>query len=226
MLRRAIYLAAFAALNAHSLLTMPDWQPDTWRRIAAMATRDLSAIEPAVYTVFVLFGMWSLLLAALILVDGEGRRIPAWPFALSTMVLGPSMVLLYQAFRPAEVEAVRTRTPLERAARSPLLAVAIAAITLGALWEGRTGDLGAVWAQFQTDYFTHAMLVDEAFFVVLVPLLVAQDRRRSGRGRAWVWASLLLPIFGACAYLTVRRDAPGQPRTTERSRPRQRGRRG
>lgn len=206
---RAIYLAAFVALNAHSFLTMPDWQPDTWSRLAAMATRDFSAIEPAAYTVFVLFGMWSLLLAALILIDGEGRRLPAWPFALSTMVMGPSMVLLYQAFRPAEAEAVRARTPLEKAARSPLLGIAIAAITLGALWDGRTGDLGALWAQFHTDYLTHAMLVDEAFFVVLVPLLVAQDRPRSGRGRAWVWGCLLLPIFGACAYLTKRRDAPG-----------------
>jgi hypothetical protein len=205
MLRRAIYLGAFVALNAHSFLTMPGWQPDTWNRIAAMATRDFSAVEPAAYAVFVLYGMWSLLLAALILIDGEGRRLPAWPFALSTMVLGPSMVFLYQAFRPAEADVARTRSPLEKVARSPWLGIVIGAITLGALRDGRTGDLGALWAQFQTDYLTHAMLVDEALFLILVPVLVAQDLRRSGHGPAWVWVSLVLPIFGACAYLTRRR---------------------
>ena len=74
MLRRAIYLGAFVALNAHSLLTMPAWQPDTWNRVVAMMTRDFSAVELAAYAVFVLYGMWSLLLAALILIDGEGHR--------------------------------------------------------------------------------------------------------------------------------------------------------
>jgi hypothetical protein len=213
MLRTAIYLGAFVALNGHSLLTMPDWQPDTWQRLAAMAMRDFSAVEPAAYTVFVLFGMWSLLLAALILIDGEGRRLPAWPFALSTMVLGPSMVFLYQAFRPAQAEATRIRTPLEKIARSPLLGIVIAAISFGALWEGRAGDLAGLWAQFHTDYLTHAMLVDEALFLVLVPILVEQDRPRSGRGRAWVWVCGALPIFGACAYLATRTDAPGRENT-------------
>ncbi len=207
MLRRAIYLGAFVALNAHSLLTMPAWQPDTWNRVVAMMTRDFSAVEPAAYAVFVLYGMWSLLLAALILIDGEGRSPPAWPFALSTMVLCPSMVFLYQALRSEKAGTLRGRTALEKIARSPFLGVGIAAITLGALWEGRNGDLGGLWVQFQTDYLTHAMLVDEALFLILVPILVAQDRRRSGRGRSWVWVSLALPIFGACAYLTGRRDA-------------------
>jgi hypothetical protein len=209
MIRRAIYLSAFVALNAHSFLTMPGWQPDTWNRVAAMATRDFSAVEPAAYAVFVLYGMWSLLLAALILIDGEGRSLRAWPFALSTMVLGPSMVFLYQAFRPGEAATPLARTTLEKIARWPLLGIVIAAITLGALWDGRSGDLDALWTQFQTDYLTHAMLVDEALFLILVPILVAQDRRRAGRGRAWVWVCLALPIFGVCAYLTGRRDAPG-----------------
>jgi hypothetical protein len=125
------------------------------------------------------------------------------------MVLGPSMVFLYQALWPAEAGTPRPRAPLQKIARSPILGIVIAVITLGALWDGRTGDLGVRWAQFQTDYLSPAMPVDDALFLILVPLLVAQDRRRTGRGRAWVWVCLALPIFGVCAYLTERRNAPG-----------------
>ena len=141
---KALYLGALVALNAHSLLTMPGWQPDTWDRLGAMATRDLSAVEPAAYTAFVLFGMWSVLLAALMIIDGEGRRLPAWPFAVSTMVLGPSMVFLYQAFRPTSAELSRPRTSLEKLAGSPLVGVVVASISVGALWDGRTGNPGAL----------------------------------------------------------------------------------
>lgn len=207
MLTRAIYLGALVALNAHSFLTMPSWQPDTWDRLAAMATRDFAAVDTSVYAVFVLYGMWSILLAALMLIDGEGRRLPAWPFALATMVLGPSMVFLYQAFRPSETELRRPRSPLENLARSRGVGIVVAAITLGALWDARTGDPGRLWTLFQTDYLTHAMVIDEALFLLLVPILVAQDQRRAGPRRGWVWACLLLPVFGACAYLVTRKEA-------------------
>lgn len=209
-MRIALCLAAVVALNAHSLLTMPSWQPDTWERIAAMALRDVGAVEPAAFTVFVWFGMWSLLLAALILIDGEGRRLPAWPFAFSSMVLGPSMVLLYQAFRGEARRPPPVRDRLVALASSRWVGIVIAAISLGALWDGRTGDLGQLWTLFQTDYFTHAMLVDEAIFAILVPVFVADDARRTGRSMGWAWAGGLIPIFGACAYLATRKSAASQ----------------
>ena len=205
-MRRAICLGAVVALNAHSLLTMPSWQPDTWERIVAMALRDFDAVEPAEFVVFVWFGMWSLLLAALILLDGEVRKLPAWPFAFSSMVLGPSMVLLYQAFRGDAQRPRASRTRLAALAGSPWVGVVIAAISLGALWDGRGADLGQLWLRFQTDYFTHAMIVDEALFAVLVPVFVADDLRRTGRTSAWIWASGLIPILGACGYLATRKS--------------------
>ncbi len=204
MRQRGIYVGALLALNAHSFFTMPGWQPDTWDRITRMLLRDLTSLEPWAYTVFVMFGMWSLLIAALVLLDGRYQRWPAWPFAVSTMVLGPSMVLLYQAVRRPDGAPTRAPDRLERLARSRWLGVVVAAITLGAVWDGRTGDLENLWTQFQTDYFTHAMLVDEALFAILTPILVAQDRRRRGRRAAWTWVTLLLPILGACLYLATR----------------------
>jgi len=214
MRQRAIYLGALVALNAHSVFTMPGWQPDTWSRISRMVVRDLIGIEPWTYTVFVMFGMWSLLIAALVLLDGWYQRWPAWPFALSTLVLGPSMVFLYQAFRRPNLEPRRRRHRLENIARSRLLGISIAAITLAALWEGRSGDPGTLWVQFRTDYFTHAMLVDEALFMILTPILVGQDRDRCKRGLAWIWVTLCLPILGACIYLATRKAEPDRPART------------
>ena len=208
MRRKFIYLCAVIALNAHSFFTMPGWQPDTWDRLWRMAMRDFTDIEPYTFTVFVLFGMFSILLAALILLDGWYQRLPAWPFALSMMVLGPSMVFLYQAFRQDHLQPLRPQNRLEQLARSRLLPIVLAVITLGALWDGRSGDLANLWQLFQTDYLTHAMLVDELLFVILTPILVAQDCRRRQRSVGWVWAALLLPVFGACAYLATARGEP------------------
>ncbi len=119
------------------------------------------------------------------------------------MVLGPSMVFLYQAFRQEHIAPSRGQNKLEEMARSRLLPIVIAAISLGALWDGRGGDFAVLWEMFQNDYLTHAMLVDEALFVILTPILVAQDCRRRQRSMGWVWISLLLPVFGACAYLAT-----------------------
>ena len=208
MLNKSGYVLALVALNTHSLLTMPPWQPDTWDRIAHMAVRDFSVVEPWAYTVFVLFGMWSVLLAALILLDGWYQRLPAWPFALAMMVLGPSMVFLYQIFRQADGQPRRPRTRLENLARVKCLGMGIVLITLAALWDGQAGDLNRLWQQFRTDYFTHAMLVDEMLFLLLTPILVHQDCCRQQRNPAWVWVALLLPIIGACAYLMTRAAEP------------------
>ena len=208
MRQKIIYLGAVIALNAHSFFTMPDWQPDTWDRLASMAMRDFSGIEPYSFTVFVLFGMFSLLLASLMLLDGRYQRLPVWPFALSMMALGPSMVFLYLAFRKDRGYAVRPNNALEDVAQSKWLPIVIAAISIGALWDGRSGNFDQLWQLFQTDYLTHAMLVDEALFVLLTPVLVAQDCRRRGRGAGWIWAALLVPLFGACAYLATRRHQP------------------
>lgn len=208
LLSNSGYVLALVALNAHSLLTMPPWQPDTWERIVHMVFRDFDDIEPWAYAVFVMFGMWSLLLAALILLDGWYQRLPAWPFALSMMVLGPSMVLLYQLFRQDHGQPWRTRNRLENLARVKCLGLVIMLITVAALWEGYAGDLHRLWQQFCTDYFTHAMLVDEMLFLLLTPILVHQDCRRQQRNPAWVWGSLLLPIVGGCAYLMTRVAEP------------------
>ena len=173
-----------------------------------MAVRDFSIVEPWAYTVFVLFGMWSVLLAALILLDGWYQRLPAWPFALAMMILGPSMVFLYQIFRQADGQPWRPRTRLENLARFKWLGMGIVLITLAGLWDGQAGDLNRLWQQFRTDYFTHAMLVDEMLFLLLTPILVHQDCCRQQRNPAWVWAALLLPIIGASAYLMTRSAEP------------------
>lgn len=201
MYRRTLYLGAAIALNAHSFFTMPPWQPDTWQRLAQMALRDFENIEPLAFTLFVLFGMFSLLLAVLVLLDGKHQRFPAWPFALSMMVLGPSMVFIYQAFRSEGTAPQRQAPVLQRVTESRVLPVLIAAISLGALWDGRGGDPSQLWHLFQTDYITHAMVVDELLFVLLTPILVNQDVRRRQLHKGWVIAALCLPIFGACAYL-------------------------
>jgi hypothetical protein len=208
MRKKLFYFSAIIALNAHSFFTMPDWQADTWSRLGKMALRDFSGIEPYSFTVFVLFGMFSLLLAALILTDGWYQRLPAWPFALSMMALGPSMVFVYQAFRRDNEKPHRPQNSLEELARSKGLPIVIGLVSLGALWDGRGGRFEQLWVLFQTDYLTHAMLVDETLFILLTPILVAQDCRRRQRSMAWAWFSLL-PIFGACAYLiTAKKEVP------------------
>jgi len=206
MRQKVIYFAAIIVLNAHSFFTMPPWRDDTWDRLARMSLRSLDGLEPYTFTLFVLFGMFSLLLAALILVDGRYQRFAAWPFALSIVVLGPSMIFLYQAFRRTGLSPQRPPNRLERLAQSRILPLAIAVFALGALWDSRGGDLDNLWHLFQTDYITHAMLVDEALFIILTPILVAQDCRRHRRGISWAWIALFLPVFGACAYLATSRN--------------------
>ena len=206
---RFFYLVALLALNAHSFFTMPSWQPDTWQRLGQMAVRDFQGIEPYSFTLFVLFGMFSLLLAVLILLDGRYQRFPAWPFALSMMVLGPSMVLLYQFFRRDAAVPEHPANRLEQMASSRVLPLVIIAICLGALWDGRGGSLDQLIQLFQTDYITHAMVVDELLFVILTPILVAQDCRREGRHGGWIWCALLLPLIGACVYLATARTEAG-----------------
>ena len=119
------------------------------------------------------------------------------------MVLGPSMVLLYQFFRREAAQPAHPANRLEALAYSRVPPVIIIAISLGALWDGRGGSFDELWRLFQTDYITHAMMVDELLFIVLTPVPVAQDCRREGRSRGWVLCATVLPILGACAYLAT-----------------------
>ena len=56
--------------------------------IMRMMAVDLEGTDAWVFSIFNLLGVWPAIYGAVLLADGAGRRLPAWPFVLLSFALG------------------------------------------------------------------------------------------------------------------------------------------
>ena len=218
LLRRLLLALLLAADVAYTAFLAPktDLPGVTF---VSLALGQGPARNPAVWAVFQLLGVIPLMYWALLLPDGRGQRVWAWPFALGMMALGSFSLLPYLILRRPYVRPTLGPRPLwvrwfEGRPYAVFVCLALAALLFyGVGW----GDLADYAGWFRRSNFIHVMTVDFVLLVLLFPALLRDDMARRGvsdedpLGRI----ALALPLFGPAYYLLRRPaedpDAPASP---------------
>ncbi len=205
-MRRIFFMAVWIGLIAYAFILSPPDQPDTFDLILKMSTGEWEGINPSILAIFNAMGIWPMVYACVALLDGQGQRIPAWPFVLLSFGVGAFALLPYLALRQPNPEFTGPKTLLLRLVDSRsvgglLLLGAIAVLGFGLLY----GDWADFWQQWQTSRFIHVMTIDFVLLWLLFPALLQDDMARRNLQQPWVYAGVLaLPLAGACLYLTLR----------------------
>lgn len=177
--------------------------------IAGVMQAGNAAFDPMVFMVFNLLGVWPLIMLAILVQDNQGR-LKAWPFALSSMVLGNSALYIYLFVRKEQKTFEGAITPLIRFAESKILAVALLATTVGLLAYGLSqGSFTAFVETWHVNVFVNVMTVDFFLFPIAFAFVLADDmRRRHMPINGFFWLYALVPALGAVIYLTLRAPLP------------------
>jgi hypothetical protein len=173
--------------------------------IVGIMQNDKSVYDPMVFMVFNILGVWPIIMVAMLVQDTQGR-LKAFPFALSSMVLGNSALYIYLLLRKEQKPFAGPITPVIRFAESKILALALLAATVSLLVYGLSqGSFAAFMDTWHSNVFVNVMTVDFFLFPIAFACVLADDMRRRNmpvNGLFWLYA--LLPALGAVIYLTLR----------------------
>ena len=173
--------------------------------IVAVMQNNTGLVDPMVFMVFNLLGIWPLVMVAMLVQDNQGR-MKAWPFAFSSMVLGNSALYLYLFFRREQQGYIPPKTRLVRFAESKITAVVLLLSTLGLMLYGfAQGSLAAYAKAWEVNYIVNVMTIDFFLFAIAFAAVLGDDmRRRNMKIDSLFWLYVLVPVLGAVTYLAVR----------------------
>ncbi|MBE9177094.1 DUF2834 domain-containing protein [Oculatella sp. LEGE 06141] len=220
MIRRVAFGVLWVGFAAYAFLLAPPNAPDTASLLVHLATGQWNGINPLVIALFNIMGVLPLAYSSLLLVDGRGQRLPAWPFVLASFGVGAFMVLPYLALRQPNPTFTGEKNGLLKGLDSRWTGAAIALSAIGLILYGVTaGDWSNFVYQWQTSRFIHVMSLDFGLLCVLFPALIGDDMARRGiEDNRVLGAITLIPLFGALAYLALRPPL-GQPVATSNTLP-------
>ncbi|HEY9645930.1 MAG TPA: DUF2834 domain-containing protein [Chroococcidiopsis sp.] len=202
----------WVGLIGYAFIVAPPDQPDTWTLIQHLSTGQLAGINPLIVTLFNVMGVLPMIYASVLVFDGRGQRLPAWPFMVGAFAIGAFALLPYLALRRPNPTFDGDRNGWLRWIDSHWNGLAIALLSAGLLGYGAiAGDFSDFVQQWQTSRFIHVMSLDFCLLCLLFPSLLGDDMAR----RQWVnplvfWAVSLVPLLGPAVYLAIRPPLPSQ----------------
>lgn len=197
------WVAIWCAFVAYAAWLAPPNDPVL---IGRLLRGDVARVDPSIVAVFDILGVVPVLASGFVLRDGEGRKLPAWPFALGMFILGAFSLLPWLALRrlggPAEHSRAPGRVRRWLASRVAAWGIVVALVGLTS-WGLVAGSAAAYLAAFRTASLVHVMTID---LVVCACLLVVLARE--GHGRESPLAALRwLPVLGVAIENAVLRRA-------------------
>ncbi len=194
------------AFVVYAFFLAPPNQPDTADLILNLSTGKWQGINPLVIALFNLMGVWPILYTSLMLIDGRGQKIPAWPFATASFAVGAFAIAPYLVLRRGEPSFIGEKNWILKIWDSRIIG-AIALLSGAGLIA--YGLLAGNWADFlqqwRSDRFIHVMSLDFCLLTLLFPILLKDDLSRRGLKNPFLfWIISLLPIIGGATYLLAR----------------------
>ncbi|MEN9206904.1 MAG: hypothetical protein Q6L50_05740 [Gloeomargarita sp. GMQP_bins_120] len=196
-------------LVGYAFFGAPPPQPDTLELIQHLVRFQVEGINPLVVALFNLMGVWPALYAGVLLTDGQGQKLPAWPFVALAFGVGAFALLPYLALRRPFLRWQGSESLGLRFWNSRVLGGLWLLLSLGLLGYGLTqGSWAEWWQAFQTNRFIHVMSLDFTLLWLLFPLAAWDDLQRRGLAPGGWLALMALPVVGAALYLTLRPPLP------------------
>ena len=196
----------------YTLWLAPLDQPDTWPLVRDLLTLQWGKINAIIPAIFLLMGVWPLIFACLMFLDGRMQNFRAWPYFLASNGTGVICLLPYLFLRDRHQEFVGKKDKLLRILdrRSTGVALLLSTIALF-IYAIIAGDWGNYFEQFQTRPFVHLISIDFCLMCLIFPItsLFDDDMARRGINNSRIfWAVALVPLFGPLVYLCLRPPIP------------------
>jgi hypothetical protein len=193
-------------LIAYAFWLAPPNDPQTFDLILRLSSGQWAELNPLVVALFNLMGLWPGIYLAILLSDGQGQSLRAWPFASLSFAVGAFAILPYLALRqpnPQAGEPSKLLTGLD----SPWYALSLLVPAVGLLvWGLVAGNWADFAQQFASSRFIHVMSLDFVLLTLLFPTLLSDDLARRGLQSRWgYWGLMGLPLIGAAVYLLLSR---------------------
>lgn len=206
MIPKILFGGLWLALIIYASFFAPPNQPDTFELIKKLASGQWQGINPLIIALFNIMGIWPMIYACLLLLDGRGQKIPASLFVAASFGVGAFALLPYLALRQPNPGFTGEKNALLKLLDSRWTGAFLAAGTVGLLAYGLlAGDWSDFIQHWQTDRFIHVMSLDFCLLCLLFPSVLADDMARRGLHNQQIfWAVSLVPLLGAVAYLTGR----------------------
>jgi len=206
MFRRITLFLLWLGFILYAFLLAPPDQPDTLDLITKLSTGQWGGINPLVVSLFNLMGIYPLIYSAVLLIDGRGQKIPAWPFVLGSFAVGAFAILPYLALRQANPVFSGEKSGLIKLLDSRWFGLSLLLGALALLFYGFSQGNGADFiSQWQSSRFIHVMSLDFYFLSLVFPLLLKDDMSRRGmKNPSLFWVVSLLPLLGPAWYLFLR----------------------
>lgn len=217
-LRTIGFILLWLGLVIYAFGFAPPDQPDTFDLIVKLSTGDWEGINPLIIALFNLMGVWPMIYAAVLLSDGQGQKIPAFPFVLGSFALGAFALLPYLALRQPNPQFNGEKSHILKGLESRGLGVVLSLVALVLLGFGLTqGNWGDFVQQWQTSRFIHVMSLDFCLLWGLFSAVLGDDMARRGLKdqKFLFWAVTLIPLLGALGYLVVRSPLPEATDSTQ-----------
>lgn len=212
LLKKVGFGLVWLAFIAYAFLFAPPNQPETFELIKNMSTGNLTGINPLIIALFNLMGILPIIYTCLLLSDGRGQKILAWPFVVGSFGFGAFVLLPYIALREPNPEFTGERNWLLKILDSHWLGIGLTVAAIGLVTYGLSqGDWSDFIQQWQTSKFINVMSLDFCLLSVLVISLIGDDLARRGVENSVIfWSVSLIPLFGVLAYLSLRPPLPEQ----------------
>ncbi|HEY9767155.1 MAG TPA: DUF2834 domain-containing protein [Coleofasciculaceae cyanobacterium] len=189
------------------LLAPPFHWEFTKSLIVKLLTLQWNAINPVIFSLFSLIGVWILIYSSLLFFDGRMQPIPFYPFAILSLGTGVIGLIPYLALREPNTEFSGTKDLWLTLLDSRATGIVLMLFTLGLLiYALLAGDWGEFWLLFQGDRFVNGMSLAFCLFCLLFPLVLGDDMTRRGylRDSQLFWLIALVPLLGPLIYLSWR----------------------
>ncbi|MEA5467458.1 DUF2834 domain-containing protein [Spirulina sp. 06S082] len=202
---------------AYAFLFAPPDRPDTLDLIINLSTGNWQGINPIIVALFNIMGILPIAYTALILADGRGQKIRAYPFAIASFGLGAFALLPYFALRQTNPDFKGKKDFILKIFDSRWLGISL---TLSAsvliAYAIVSGDWGDFIQQWQTSRFIHVMSLDFCLLSLLFPAILGDDmKKRGGKNSLIFWLISFVPLLGTLLYLSFRPPLPQEEETNK-----------
>lgn len=206
MKRKIALWSLWAGFILYILLLAPPVQASTIILLQNLFTGHWLEINPIIFSLFSLVGIWILIYTSLMLIDGRMQKIAAWPFLLASIITGVIGLIPYLGLRESNQEFSGKKDILLKVFDSRWTGFILTLSTLVLLIYGLTmGDWQDFIVQFQTSRFINGMSLAFCLFCLLFPTLLGDDIIRRGvENKPILQLVRFTPLLGALFYLCWR----------------------
>ncbi len=206
MKRKIFFGLLWLGFVGYAFLFAPSGTEGTWELIKNLSLGQWKEINPLVVALFNLMGILPLMYACVLLIDGNGQKLPSWPFAIGSFAVGAFAIIPYLALRETNEQFYGEKKGLIKLIDSRLTGVLITLSSVILLSYGFSkGDWINFFEQWQTSRFINVMSLDFCLLCLLFPTLVKDDLvKRKVRNPVILLSIAFFPFLGGLLYLCLR----------------------